>query len=126
MSDWLYDNNKRKLSRMLTPDVKRYTREGVMQHAEILWKQFVEPNTVKPKATDAERMRMKRQYMDSVLEDFTRLHNLTDEEFVTFMRMRRENMNLTIEQFRDTPEIKKQIERVNAELRLKANERSKG
>jgi hypothetical protein len=123
--EWLYDNKKRKMSRMLTPDVKRYTRDGIMEYSEKLWKQFVEPNTVKPGASDTERFKAKQAYMNSVVEDFNKMANLTDDEYVAFVRMRRDNMNLTIEEFRATPEFKKQLERVNAEIMEKANERTK-
>lgn len=122
--DWVYDNQKRKMSRMITPDVKRYTKAGVLEYAEKIWKQFGEPNMVKKTATDQERAHAAKEYMTMVIEEHARTENLTDDEFVYFMRLRREKMNLTIEEFRTTPEFKKQLERVNAEIRQVASERN--
>jgi len=116
MVEWNYDKNKKRTSRMITPDVKRFTRDGILENAEQIWSQFW-MNFVSEDATDAEKEKAKKDYIALVLTDFDKTSNMTDEEYVAFYRARKAGLVATSEEYRKNPDFSNQIARINEENR---------
>jgi hypothetical protein len=116
MVEWNYDKNKKRTSRMVTPDVKRFTRDGIIENAEQLWSQFW-MNFVAEDAPDVEKEKAKKDYLAMVLTDFDKTANMTDAEYVAFYRARKAGMVTEAEELRKHPDFNNQIARINDELR---------